>query len=59
MIRLIRWIFGHCVHSKLSLPLGGYTDPYRSCVKCGARRSFNPNTWETYGRFYYPKTKRT
>lgn len=41
-----------CQHTYLSLPFSDKTNTYRKCLHCGARRNFNPQTFETYGAFY-------
>ncbi len=46
-------IFG-CSHSNISRPFGQGKIVYRSCLQCGARKQFNPETLETFGGFYYP-----
>ena len=46
-------LFG-CWHSNVSRPFVQGKTAYRSCLQCGARRQFNPETLETYGSFYFP-----
>ena len=46
-------IFG-CSHENISRPFTLGKIPYRSCLQCGARKQFNPETLETFGGFYYP-----
>ncbi|MGI9036364.1 MAG: hypothetical protein ACR2GD_10045 [Pyrinomonadaceae bacterium] len=46
-------LFG-CWHDDLSRPFTHGKIAYRSCLKCGARKQFNPETLETYGSFYFP-----
>lgn len=46
-------VFG-CWHGKLSRPFSKNRVSYRTCVKCGARKRFDPNTFSTFGAFYYP-----
>lgn len=45
-------LFG-CHHKRLSLPRSNGIEAYRECVNCGARRDFNPETWQTIGPFYF------
>lgn len=52
-IGLIGKLFG-CGHRELSRPFSQGKIGYRSCLKCGAVRRFNPETLETSGGFYYP-----
>ena len=52
-IGLIGKIFG-CWHKELSRPFTNRDASYRSCLKCGARKKFNPNTLKTSETFYYP-----
>ena len=46
-------LFG-CWHENVSRPFGEGEKLYRSCLQCGARTPFNPETLETDGTFYYP-----
>ena len=43
-----------CSHGELGRPFKEGKTQYRSCVKCGARRQFNSETFETFGKFYVP-----
>jgi hypothetical protein len=43
-----------CSHRELGRPFKDGKTQYRSCVKCGARRQFNSETFETFGKFYLP-----
>lgn len=53
-IGLAAAIFG-CWHIKLSRPFtNGKRVSYVTCIRCGARKRFNPDTFATYGAFYYP-----
>lgn len=52
-IGLIGKLFG-CGHGELSRPFSQGKIGYRSCLKCGAVKRFNPETLETFGGFYYP-----
>lgn len=45
-------IFG-CWHREMSRPFTFSDDSYRVCLECGARRRFNPRTWEMTGPYYY------
>ena len=46
-------VFG-CWHRTLSLPFTRDGETYRTCMRCGARRRFDTERWETVGQFYYP-----
>ncbi len=48
-------LFG-CWHGKLSRPFIENRVSYRTCLKCGARKRFDSNTFSTFGAFYYPPT---
>jgi hypothetical protein len=50
---LIAKLFG-CAHKSLSRPFSHGGEGYRTCLRCGARKRFNPETLETLGGFYYP-----
>lgn len=52
-IGLIGKLFG-CGHGELSRPFSQGKIGYRTCLKCGAVKRFNPETLETFGGFYYP-----
>lgn len=52
-VSLMGKIFG-CGHSNVSRPFTKGKNGYRSCLQCGARKQFNPETLETFGDFYYP-----
>ncbi len=52
-VTLMAKLFG-CRHGNLGRPFAAGEIAYRSCLKCGARRQFNPDTLETYGNFYFP-----
>jgi len=47
-----------CSHPDLSRPFVEGKTAYRSCLKCGARRQFNLDTFETFGRFYSAPIRR-
>lgn len=49
--------FFRCWHGRLSRPFVDENFVYRSCLKCGARRPYNPKTLSNYGSFYYPSVK--
>ena len=50
---LVAKLFG-CWHENISRPFVQGQTAYRSCLRCGARKQFNPETLETYGAFYFP-----
>lgn len=50
---LMSKLFG-CWHENLSRPFNYGTTAYRSCLQCGARKQFNPDTFTTVGNFYFP-----
>ncbi|HSK70730.1 MAG TPA: hypothetical protein VK892_03475 [Pyrinomonadaceae bacterium] len=52
-MNLITKLFG-CWHNDLSRPFVQGKTAYRSCLQCGARKQFNPETLETHGSFYFP-----
>ncbi len=52
-IGLVGNLFG-CWHEDLSRPFGVGRGSYRTCLNCGARRHFDPNTLVTSGSFYFP-----
>jgi hypothetical protein len=43
-----------CSHKEMGRPFRDGNIKYRSCMKCGARRQFNEQTFETFGKFYAP-----
>ena len=49
---LVAKLFG-CWHNNISRPFVQGKTAYRSCLKCGARKQFNPETLETRGSFYF------
>jgi hypothetical protein len=54
---VITALFG-CWHDNLSRPFVTGKTAYRSCLGCGARRQFDPETLITHGGFYStPKQK--
>jgi hypothetical protein len=46
-------LFG-CWHNNIGRPFVQGKTAYRSCLQCGARKQFNPETLETHGNFYFP-----
>ena len=52
-ISLVAKLFG-CWHENMSRPFGHGKIAYRSCLNCGARKQFNTETLQTFGKFYYP-----
>ena len=52
-IGIIAKVFG-CWHKQLSRPFTDKNKSYRACLHCGARKSFNAETLQTFGPFYYP-----
>lgn len=51
-------LFG-CGHPNLSRPFSRGRQGYRTCLRCGARKQFNPETLTTFGDFYYPPISKT
>jgi hypothetical protein len=43
-----------CSHKNLSRPFVEGNISYKSCLTCGARKHFDPDTFESHGKFYYP-----
>jgi hypothetical protein len=52
-IGLMTSLFG-CWHENVGRPFVKANTAYRTCLDCGARRQFNTDTFETYGKFYSP-----
>ncbi len=50
---LMAKLFG-CWHNNISRPFVKGKTAFRSCLQCGARKRFNPETLETQGSFYFP-----
>lgn len=50
---LVSKLFG-CWHGNISRPFIEGNTAYRSCLKCGARKQFSPETLETKGNYYFP-----
>ncbi len=44
-------LFG-CGHRNLSRPFSHKRAAYRSCLQCGARKQFDPQSLKTFGGFY-------
>lgn len=57
-VGLIAKLFG-CRHGDISRPFTNGETAYRSCLNCGARKQFNPETLETHGNFYFPPITRS
>ena len=51
--RVTARVFG-CWHVNLSRPFSRGNETYRTCVACGARRSFDLEQWKMVGSFYRP-----
>jgi hypothetical protein len=41
-----------CQHRRLTRPFGSGGSAYMSCLECGARKHFNPETLKTSRSFY-------
>ena len=52
-VGIVASLFG-CWHKSLSRPFTTKTASYRTCLECGARRKFNPESLKTSGPFYFP-----
>lgn len=52
-VGLIGRLFG-CWHDNLSRPFFQNKTAYRSCLSCGARKKFDPQSLKTDGAFYHP-----
>jgi hypothetical protein len=50
-IGLLTSILG-CWHEDVGRPFVEGKTAYRACVKCGARKQFDPETLQTFGDFY-------
>lgn len=50
---IVAKLFG-CWHDDISRPFVEGKTAYRACLKCGARKQFDPKTLKTFGGFYYP-----
>ena len=42
-----------CRHRQMGRPFSRDGRTHRSCAKCGMRREFDLETWQTKGRFYH------
>ena len=42
-----------CRHREMSRPFSSQGETYRVCLRCGARRQFDPRNWETRGDYYH------
>jgi hypothetical protein len=47
-----------CWHLNMTRPITHGRETYRSCVRCGMHRSFDPDTWKSCGRFYSANVER-
>ncbi len=45
-------VFG-CWHSHMGRPITGAGETYRTCLDCGARRLFDPESWMMHGPYYF------
>lgn len=52
-VGFIAKLFG-CWHEDVGRPFVEGKTAYRACLRCGARKQFDPNTLRTFGKFYYP-----
>jgi hypothetical protein len=52
-VGLITTLFG-CWHKNISRPFINGKIGYRTCLQCGARKKFNPETLQTDSKFYFP-----
>lgn len=50
-------LFG-CWHEDVGRPFVRGKSAYRTCLKCGARRQFDPATLVTFGSFYSAPVER-
>jgi hypothetical protein len=50
--RGLKSVFG-CWHMEMGRPQTQGGETYRACLGCGARRRFDPKSWEMCGEFYY------
>lgn len=53
----LRLLTGGCPHRDLSFPFTHDGQTYRSCLNCGARRSFNLVRFEQVGGFYFDRPR--
>ena len=47
-------LFG-CWHARMSKPITMDGETYKYCLRCGVRRRYDLETFETTGGFYYPE----
>lgn len=47
-----------CWHRRLSWPITRESKTYRTCLRCGMCRRFDPQTWKSFGPFYREMIKR-
>lgn len=52
-VGIITSLFG-CWHKDLSRPFMRGKTAYRTCLECGSRKPFDPNTLKTLDGFYHP-----
>lgn len=52
-IGFLTTLFG-CWHTNVSRPFIRGNTAFRTCLECGARKRFDPQTLKTHGSFYYP-----
>lgn len=45
--------FFGCPHKEMSRPFSRQGETYRVCINCGARRSFDNQTWNSSGPYYF------
>ena len=50
--RGLKSVFG-CWHMEMGHPQTRGQETYRACLGCGARRRFDPESWQMSGAFYY------
>lgn len=50
--RRLTSFFG-CRHKNMSRPFSRQGETYRVCLRCGARRQFDPRNWESRGDYYH------
>lgn len=53
---LLTRLFG-CQHREMSRPFTSDGLSYRACLTCGARRSFDTETYEMKGKFYFENVR--
>ncbi|HEV7860806.1 MAG TPA: hypothetical protein VGO91_19455 [Pyrinomonadaceae bacterium] len=50
--RGLKSVFG-CWHTEMGRPQTQGEETYRACLGCGARRRFDPESWQMSGEFYF------